>query len=194
MSGGLLLHLFTLTSESCEDILQVFLRDATVPFRGGLFSVALSVNESRFAGRNLSCAVRSPGITRRVALAPDDSGRCPDFPPARLSFDGQASDHPAHPLMDILAQGETPPSLFYKNVILRDLSSDTVQEFDFKRFSSNGSVLGIPDELINRLSLGISKVMGEALLRAALERAIFERRSWYVVSTGDTHSAKQRGP
>jgi hypothetical protein len=27
--------------------LQVFLRDATVPFRGGLFSVALSVNESR---------------------------------------------------------------------------------------------------------------------------------------------------
>ena len=46
MSGGLLPHLFTLASESCEDILQVFLRDATVPFRGGLFSVALSVNRS----------------------------------------------------------------------------------------------------------------------------------------------------
>ena len=50
MSGGLLLHLFTLTSESCEDILQVFLLDATVPFRGGLFSVALSVNETRYRG------------------------------------------------------------------------------------------------------------------------------------------------
>ena len=42
---------------------------------------------------------RSPGITRRVALAPDDSGRCPDFPPARLSRDNPASDHPAHPLV-----------------------------------------------------------------------------------------------
>src|SRR5580704_5136996 len=38
---------------------------------------------------------RSPGVTRRVALAPDDSGRCPDFPPARLSCDNPASDHPA---------------------------------------------------------------------------------------------------
>jgi hypothetical protein len=32
-SGGLLPHLFTLTGESCEDVSQVFLRDATVPFR-----------------------------------------------------------------------------------------------------------------------------------------------------------------
>ena len=40
---------------------------------------------------------RSPGVTRRVALAPDDSGRCPDFPPLR-ALRRSASDHPAHPL------------------------------------------------------------------------------------------------
>jgi hypothetical protein len=43
-------------------------------------------------------AACSPGVTRRVALAPDDSGRCPDFPPALPPCDGLASDHPAHPL------------------------------------------------------------------------------------------------
>lgn len=46
-SGGLLPHLFTLAkrSERCEDVPQVFLRDATVLHSaGGLFSVALSVN------------------------------------------------------------------------------------------------------------------------------------------------------
>jgi len=51
--------------------------------------------------------VRSPGVTRRVALAPDDSGRCPDFPPAsRLATFGQRS--PGSPAMDIIPR--TPPS------------------------------------------------------------------------------------
>ena len=138
MSGGLLLHLFTLTSESCEDILQVFLLDATVPFRGGLFSVALSVNEFAFRRPKPALRGRSPGVTRRVALAPDDSGRCPDFPPARSPCDDPASDHPAHPLWTFYLECQErfaefgkryrgdPRPLFCKDVILGELQMDTV--------------------------------------------------------------------
>jgi hypothetical protein len=75
---------------------------------GGTFSVALSVSESADTGRSLCHPNRPPGVTRRVALYPepakagegfypDDSGRCPDFPPVRPSCDGQTSDHPARP-------------------------------------------------------------------------------------------------
>ena len=71
-------------------------RHRAVPRRSifcGTFRERIAVRRPKPASRG-----RSPGVTRRVALAPDDSGRCPDFPPAQPSFDGQASDHPAHPL------------------------------------------------------------------------------------------------
>jgi hypothetical protein len=50
MSGGLLPHLFTLTSRAAlEDVSQVSLLDATeLRSAGGLFSVALSVTSSTF--------------------------------------------------------------------------------------------------------------------------------------------------
>jgi hypothetical protein len=109
---------------------------------------------------------RSPGVTRRVALAPDDSGRCPDFPPASPSCDGSASDHPAHPLTTLYREPRwrqfpvwdgclTPPPLFHKSLILRELCDDIVQECDFKWVGGAWSVRGTPNVLINRLSLGI---------------------------------------
>jgi len=107
-SGGLLPHLFTLAKRCVhlEDVPQVSLHDATVlRSAGGLFSVALSV--ALRVAQALACApplrplalpgaspcqeVRSPQNEERA------SGRCPDFPPAQPSCDGQASDHPARP-------------------------------------------------------------------------------------------------
>jgi hypothetical protein len=161
VSGGLLPHLFTLTSESCEDILQVFLGDATVPFRGGLFSVALSVNEIAFRRPKPAFRVRSPGVTRRVALAPDDSGRCPDFPPARSPCDDPASDHPAHPLRTFYLEwqersaefgkrysGDPHPFLF-KDVILGELQTKTCKDVILNGLGSQGT----PDELLTLLIL-----------------------------------------
>jgi hypothetical protein len=56
--------------ELCEDVSQVFLRDVTVlRAAGGTFSVALSVSEPASASRNLRHPNRTPGVTRRVALA-----------------------------------------------------------------------------------------------------------------------------
>jgi hypothetical protein len=52
-------------------------------FRGGLFSVALSVTQSR-AELSFGFATASPGVTRRVAPLSADADRCPDFPPAAL--------------------------------------------------------------------------------------------------------------
>ena len=73
---------------------------------------------------------RSPGVTRRVALAPDDSGRCPDFPPAlRLATLSQRS--PGSPALGIVARTSQsavptlgmgalppPPPFYSKSVIL----------------------------------------------------------------------------
>ena len=113
-SGGLLPHLFTLAklSERCEDVPQVFLRDATVLLpAGGIFSVALSVNGSTgfslcsFSVETLprttqaqahrtdsSLCHRTPGVTRRVALfrhrllrAYDDGVRT-FLPPSHLAM------------------------------------------------------------------------------------------------------------
>jgi len=89
-SGGLLPHLFTLAklSEHFEDVLQVFLQDATVLLSaGGMFSVALSVNrgtgfslcfflrptlpratQAQATRTDSSLCHRTPGVTRRVAL------------------------------------------------------------------------------------------------------------------------------
>ena len=81
--------------------------------------------------------MRSPGVTRRVALAPDDSGRCPDFPPAlRLATFGQRS--PGSPAVDILPDGGGPLPIFSKDVIVGELEQDTVQGFDSKMVSLAG--------------------------------------------------------
>jgi len=72
-SGGLLPHLFTLTREPSNSKTSRRFSCAMPPcrFAGGIFSVALSVNEPAGVNRSSRCANRSPGVTRRVALIPD---------------------------------------------------------------------------------------------------------------------------
>ena len=86
-----------------QDDEQVSLPPVTAAnFRGGLFSVALSVRQWHRLqpGSQLACIVAalyhaasasitcsslcqcSPGVTRRVAHLSADADRCPDFPPA----------------------------------------------------------------------------------------------------------------
>ena len=101
-SGGLLPHRFTLTSKSAFERRWTGFPAARhrSPLCGGLFSVALSVTQSR-AELSFGFATASPGVTRRVAPLSADADRCPDFPPAafvHLATDsGPAGDHPAHP-------------------------------------------------------------------------------------------------
>ena len=127
-SGGLLPHLFTLAKRCVhfEVVSQVSLRDATVLRSvGGLFSVALSVAQPHRAGLNrrhtpkrVTLPSGRPCVASPLALpgalpcqefrSPQSeeraSGRCPDFPPAQPSCDGQASDHPARPPVLIIHQ------------------------------------------------------------------------------------------
>jgi hypothetical protein len=63
-------------------------------FRGGLFSVALSVTLSL---RRTFVQPRnpSPGVTRRVAHFSADADRCPDFPPAPIARNQRSPSSPA---------------------------------------------------------------------------------------------------
>ncbi len=64
-------------------------------------SIFCGTFRERIALPRASFARRSPGVTRRVALVPDDSGRCPDFPPAsRLATLSQRS--PGSPAVGIV--------------------------------------------------------------------------------------------
>jgi hypothetical protein len=93
-SGGLLPHRFTLTSENAfEDDEQVSLPPVTAAnFRGGLFSVALSVTPSsgRVFSRTFNFVpwryqARCPFASNlRSKHFSADAERCPDFPPAAL--------------------------------------------------------------------------------------------------------------
>jgi len=117
-----------------EDVPKVFLRAITgLRAAGGIFSVALSVNNSTgfrlfLSRRRISSRVRSitdsslcyrplalPGalpFTLRPYGPRVFSARaewCPDFPPARSACAFQASDRPAHP-----------PCLLYREPHLRE--------------------------------------------------------------------------
>jgi hypothetical protein len=114
-SGGLLPHLFTLTKRNMhfEDVPQVYLRDASVLLRRR--SIFCGTFRERSRCRRSKPSPPEPLPRRYLARRPYSSPalaslrrRCPDFPPAQPSYDDQASDHPAHPLLQLyLGNGHT---------------------------------------------------------------------------------------
>jgi hypothetical protein len=132
----------------CEDVPQVFLRDATVlRSTGGLFSVALSV--ALRVAQALACAPPLRPLTLSGALPCQEfrspqseeraSGRCPDFPPApalwrrplgRHSSAG-TSDHPARPPLPLYRESVSVDREQWPCAILKLLHPEQLLELRF---------------------------------------------------------------
>ena len=97
-SGGLLPHLFTLTKRtSCAKTSRRF-TCGMPPCRsaGGIFSVALSVSESAAPAEADAIQIAPLALPGALPIFPDDSGRCPDFPPvSHLAMARPAITRPA---------------------------------------------------------------------------------------------------